>query len=132
LRENQNSRAFLLQFCQELVQQYHLASILDEMRPRYVWWSGFSSGKEIWMVRALPELHDNIFEVSHVTLQNLLVIVALHLGEACVEISLFLWGEAFLDLGFEASEDKWTDGSLERFNAVWYVLFIRDIEFLIA
>ena len=46
-------------------------------------------------------------------------------------MSLFLRGEVFLDLGFEASKEKWTDDGMERLHQSFLAPLTLKIEITI-
>ena len=115
LGEDEDSRSLCLHLRQQLIQHCELATVLYKMLISCVWWARLDTIKEVRMVGALSQLHQDVLQ-SHllnfassvdnidVFHENFGVELALHLGKANVQVDLLLWQERLLDVGLQTTQ----------------------------
>ena len=103
MRKNEDSAALRLHALEKLVEDLHLASVVDKVLVRCVRRSGLGSVKQVRMVAALAELHDDVEQARlafllarhaidrvDVALQERFVPLALHRRHPHVDVDLLL------------------------------------------
>jgi len=115
LREDQHARPALLEPREQLVQQHHLAAVLDEVVAGEERRARLGALEQVRVVAALAQLHDHVEQAravrapvdgGHVLLQERLVPLALHLGHADFQDGLFFGRQAALDVRLEAAQQE--------------------------
>ena len=114
---------------QQLVEDGQLAAVLDQVlvgRVRRTW---LNSIKEVRVVGALAQLHQDVLKTHLLHLsgsvddvdilhQDLGVEVALHLGQADVQVQFLLGEKRFFDVGFQTSEEEGFKNAVKTLNEV--------------
>ena len=141
LREDEDTGALLLEPHKKLVEEHHLTGVLNDVRAIGVWWTWLGTVKEVRVVGALAELHHDILEAGlggtdtvhsiDIALEQLLVVVSLHLRHATVKMSLLLWWEILLDISLHATKHEWADNGMERLHDGLLTTFTVQVEELI-
>ena len=116
--EDKDTGALRLQTSQQLVKQKHFATVLNKMLVRGVRRTWLNAIKQIRMVAALPQLHENVEQAHALRLRrrrveqvNILhqdfgVQLPLHATQAHVQLGLLLGQQPLLHLGLEAPEQE--------------------------
>jgi len=64
LTEEEDARAVFFDSPQEVIEDFHLATVLDDVSVGGEGWAGFRTIKEVWVVATLAQLHHNVEELG--------------------------------------------------------------------
>mmetsp|Transcript_8845 Transcript_8845/g.30409 ORF Transcript_8845/g.30409 Transcript_8845/m.30409 type:complete len:769 (-) Transcript_8845:151-2457(-) len=115
LGEDKDARTLLLQPGQELVQQDHLSSVLDQMHVSRERRSRLGALEQVRVIAALPQLHHDVEQPAplprtvdgvDVLLHQVLVPLQLHLAHTNLQDGLLLGGQALLDLCLHPTQQE--------------------------
>lgn len=129
-----------LETLEETVKEDHLSTVCDDVLAIGVRRTGLSTLEEVRVVGALAQLHEDVEELHlgllarltvddvDVTREDLLVPLDLHLRQTDEELDLLLGREVLLDLGLDATQQKWSEHLVQTLSDLLFVLSRLEVE----